>query len=101
MGKWEIVIIKNDINVTIAVDLLEKLLTFNPVKRITVEEALSHPYLEPVSDWTPLPPFFFGFLILLKYHDPDDEPIAPPIPDSFFDFDRYKEQLTKEQLKRK
>ncbi|KAG1452737.1 hypothetical protein G6F56_007741 [Rhizopus delemar] len=63
-----------------AVDLLEKLLTFNPVKRITVEEALSHPYLEP-------------------YHDPDDEPIAPPIPDSFFDFDRYKEQLTKEQLK--
>ncbi|KAG2211029.1 hypothetical protein INT46_010936 [Mucor plumbeus] len=63
-----------------AVDLLEKLLTFNPTKRTTVEEALKHPYLEP-------------------YHDPDDEPDSPPIPESFFDFDRYKDQLTKEQLK--
>ena len=31
----------------LALDLLEKLLAFNPVKRITVEEALRHPYLEP------------------------------------------------------
>ncbi|KAI9012483.1 mitogen-activated protein kinase [Phycomyces nitens] len=63
-----------------AVDLLEKLLTFNPEKRITVAEALEHPYLEP-------------------YHDPNDEPDAPPIHESFFDFDKYKDQLTKEQLK--
>ncbi|KAL0076408.1 hypothetical protein J3Q64DRAFT_1771659 [Phycomyces blakesleeanus] len=63
-----------------AVDLLEKLLTFNPEKRITVAEALEHPYLEP-------------------YHDPNDEPDAPPINESFFDFDKYKDQLTKEQLK--
>ncbi|ORZ38406.1 mitogen-activated protein kinase [Catenaria anguillulae PL171] len=63
-----------------AVDLLEKMLTFNPTKRITVDEALSHPYLEP-------------------YHDPEDEPIAPPIPESFFEFDRYKDTLTKDQLK--
>jgi len=63
-----------------ALDMLEKLLAFNPTKRITVEEALKHPYLEP-------------------YHDPDDEPSAPSIPESFFDFDRYKDQLTKEQLK--
>ena len=29
-----------------ALDLLDKMLTFNPNKRITVEEALAHPYLE-------------------------------------------------------
>jgi mitogen-activated protein kinase 1/3 len=66
----------------LALDLLEKLLAFNPNKRITVEEALRHPYLEP-------------------YHDPEDEPTAPPIPDEFFDFDQRKEELSKEELKRK
>jgi serine/threonine protein kinase len=65
----------------LALDLLERLLAFNPVKRITVEEALKHPYLEP-------------------YHDPDDEPTADPIPEEFFDFDKNKDNLTKEQLKR-
>lgn len=65
----------------LALDLLEKLLSFNPVKRITVEEALRHPYLEP-------------------YHDPDDEPTADAIPEEFFDFDKNKETLTKEDLKR-
>lgn len=63
-----------------ALDLLEKLLAFNPVKRITVDEALQHPYLEP-------------------YHDPEDEPTADPIPDEFFDFDKNKETLSKEELK--
>jgi serine/threonine protein kinase len=66
----------------LALDLLERLLAFNPVKRITVEEALKHPYLEP-------------------YHDPEDEPTADPIPEEFFDFDKNKDNLTKEQLKRK
>ncbi|CAG8641964.1 1866_t:CDS:10 [Paraglomus brasilianum] len=65
---------------TLALDMLEKLLAFNPTKRITVEEALKHPYLEP-------------------YHDPEDEPAADPIPESFFDFDKHKDQLSKEQLK--
>lgn len=65
----------------LALDLLEKLLAFNPVKRITVEDALRHPYLEP-------------------YHDPEDEPTADPIPEEFFDFDKNKDTLTKEELKR-
>jgi mitogen-activated protein kinase 1/3 len=37
-----------------ALDLLDKMLTFNPHKRITVEEALAHPYLD-------------------QYYDPQDE----------------------------
>jgi len=64
----------------LALDLMDKMLTFNPSKRITVEEALQHPYLE-------------------SYHDPEDEPISPPIPDSFFDFDRHKDQLSTSDLK--
>lgn len=39
---------------TSALDLLDKMLTFNPNRRITVEQALAHPYLE-------------------QYYDPDDE----------------------------
>lgn len=38
----------------LAIDLLTKLLEFDPAKRITVEEALAHPYLN-------------------AYHDEDDE----------------------------
>ncbi len=33
-----------------ALDLLEKMLTFNPHRRIKVEEALAHPYLEQYYD---------------------------------------------------
>lgn len=64
----------------LALDLLEKLLAFNPVKRITVEEALRHPYLD-------------------SYHDPEDEPTANPIPEEFFNFDKDKDSLSKDQLK--
>ncbi|EIM88650.1 Pkinase-domain-containing protein [Stereum hirsutum FP-91666 SS1] len=63
----------------LAVDLMEKCLTFSPKKRIDVSEALRHPYLE-------------------SYHDPDDEPTAPPLDPSFFDFDGS-EPLGKEDLK--
>lgn len=40
-----------------AIDLLNKMLIFDPKKRITAADALSHPYLAP-------------------YHDPTDEPVA-------------------------
>ncbi|CAL1699831.1 unnamed protein product [Somion occarium] len=63
----------------LALDLMEKCLTFSPKRRIDVNEALRHPYLE-------------------SYHDPNDEPTAAPLDPSFFDFD-YGEELTKEQLK--
>lgn len=36
----------------VALDLLDKMLTFNPHKRIEVEEALAHPYLEQYYDPT-------------------------------------------------
>ncbi|CAH0033624.1 unnamed protein product [Clonostachys rhizophaga] len=44
-------------NLLIAIDLLERMLVFDPKKRITATEALAHEYLAP-------------------YHDPTDEPVA-------------------------
>ena len=35
-----------------ALDLLDKMLTFNPHKRIVVEDCLAHPYLEQYYDPT-------------------------------------------------
>ncbi|EDV22191.1 uncharacterized protein TRIADDRAFT_50661 [Trichoplax adhaerens] len=59
-----------------ALDLLDKMLTFNPNKRITVEEALAHSYLE-------------------QYYDPSDEPIA----EEPFRFDTEFDDLPKDRLK--
>ena len=49
-----------------AIDLIEKMIEFNPNKRITVEEALRHPYLE-------------------SFHDSDDEPVSEEIADFRFE----------------
>ncbi|KAH3889977.1 mitogen-activated protein kinase 7-like [Dreissena polymorpha] len=59
-----------------AVNLLGRMLVLNPKKRITVEQALVHPFLN-------------------KYHDPDDEPICVPT----FNFDFEKENLTLPHLR--
>lgn len=59
-------------------DLLGKMLLFNPTKRITVEEALRHPYLQPL-------------------HDPEDEPLCATA--FSFEFDSV-DNVDKETLKR-
>ena len=61
----------------VALDLLGKMLTFNPKKRYTVEQCISHPYFEGL-------------------HDPEQEPTA----ESTFDFSFDKESLSKEKLRK-
>jgi len=64
----------------LAIDFLKRTLTFDPKKRMTVEEALAHPYLA-------------------NYHDPADEPTVPPLDEAFFDFDQRKDEISKDELK--
>ncbi|KAG7566408.1 Protein kinase domain [Arabidopsis suecica] len=60
----------------LAIDLVEKMLTFDPRQRISVKEALAHPYLSPL-------------------HDITDEPECPEP----FNFGLDEHQLTEEQIK--
>lgn len=59
---------------------MERTLTFDPKKRMTVEQALAHPYVE-------------------AYHDETDEPSCPSIPPEFFDFDHQKDDISRETLR--
>ncbi|KAE8712351.1 Mitogen-activated protein kinase 6 [Hibiscus syriacus] len=60
----------------LAIDLVEKMLTFDPRQRITVEDALGHPYLSSL-------------------HDLSDEPVCM----TPFNFDFEQHALTEEQMK--
>lgn len=60
----------------IALDLLDKMLAFNPNSRISVEDALAHPYF-------------------VHYYDPADEPIASEP----FNYEMEVDDLPKERLK--
>ncbi|KAG1773190.1 CMGC MAPK protein kinase [Suillus occidentalis] len=62
-----------------AIDFLQRTLTFDPKKRLTVDEALNHPYL--------------------ACHDPEDEPVVASLDPDYFDFDQFKDDLTKAELK--
>lgn len=59
-----------------AMDLLERMLVFDPSKRITVDEALCHPYLASL-------------------HEVNDEPVCP----APFSFDFEQPSLTEEAIK--
>ncbi|KAI3435667.1 hypothetical protein D9Q98_001725 [Chlorella vulgaris] len=71
-----------------ALDLLQRLLHFNPDKRISPEEALRHPYCA-------------------QFHNPHDEPVAPatitiPIDDNTkYSIGEYRDRLYLEIVKRK
>ncbi|KAK3529237.1 hypothetical protein QTP70_021910 [Hemibagrus guttatus] len=60
----------------VALDLLNSMLNFDPLERISVCQALEHPYLA-------------------KYHDPDDEPVCVPA----FDFEFDRQPMGREQIK--
>jgi len=62
----------------LAVDLLKKMTILDPRKRITIEEALEHPYLQDL-------------------HFPDDEPTRELVPVEEFEFEKF--NLSLEQLK--
>ncbi|KAK7856475.1 mitogen-activated protein kinase like protein d5 [Quercus suber] len=96
-----------------AIDLVEKMLTFDPRQRITVENALAHPYLTSLHDISDEPvcmtPFSFDFeqhalteeqMKELIYREalafnPDDEPVCM----TPFSFDFEQHALTEEQMK--
>ncbi|KAL1203254.1 Mitogen-activated protein kinase 3 [Cardamine amara subsp. amara] len=60
----------------LAIDLVDRMLTFDPNRRITVEEALNHQYLS-------------------KLHDPNDEPICQKP----FSFEFEQQPMDEEQIK--
>lgn len=66
----------------VALDLLAKMLIFNPHKRYTIEQCISHPYFEGL-------------------HNPEEEPISEsPFDWSFVDIELTKQNLQSMFLKK-
>ncbi|KAL8450497.1 hypothetical protein Emag_003164 [Eimeria magna] len=71
-----------------ALDLLKQLLQFNPLKRISAEKALEHPYVR-------------------QFHNPDDEPVCShvitiPIDDNTkYSVEDYREKVYNEVIRKK
>jgi mitogen-activated protein kinase 1/3 len=64
------------VTLSAAIDLLTKMLAFDPGKRCTVQEALEHPYFEDIYD-----------------------PSEIPQTSAMFDFEFEEFELTKEEFK--
>lgn len=88
-----------------AIDLLENMLVFDPAKRISVDDALNHPYFASVaSQYVGCRQHFFSLCVLtpnlpprappIRYTDP--EPEMPPE----FEFDFENAKLSKADLRR-
>jgi hypothetical protein len=60
--------------------------TFDPKKRLTADEALSHPYL---SSYVRFLASLVGIMCSIRHlkHDPDDEPVALTLNPNYFDFE--------------
>ena len=52
-------------------EMLERMLQFDPKKRISIDETLKHPYME-------------------ELHNPHDEPVREPVEMDDFEFERRK-----------
>lgn len=79
-----------------ALDLLDKMLTFNPHKRIVVEDALAHPYLEQYYD----PADEVSCLtVLVLIHHRDTAFTFQPVAEEPFKFEMELDDLPKEKLK--
>ena len=70
-----------------ALDLLGRMLTFNPNRRLTIEECLAHPYFEGRN-------LLIFFLYLKGLHNPDEEPLC----DTPFDWNWDNFEPTKDLL---
>lgn len=69
----------------LAVDLVRKMLLFNPEKRVTVAEALEHPYMASLHD--------------PKYEPVTSEPLDFDFEDDEPDLERMREQVYNEMLR--